>query len=214
MTGPVEKSARLSRFVDVFAIRFHIELLQMGGKPRQRLRIGNDQRRVGRWRKLRFQMPRRAERSGRFFLPGRPCMEIHRVRPAENFFKPMEPEAKAKRHGPHHRGGRVAPSDKIPDIKRGEIARWIVHRAFFTGDGDEMFFRIKAHLLDAGPYELFIRQGLQGRSRFRDDHNDRLFEVDPAQDAVRIVGIDVRDEVDAMARPGKWLHGDRERSWP
>ena len=126
----------------------------------------------------------------------------------QNLLEPVESKAKAESDSADHRSGRIAPSNKIPDIKRCKITRRIVHRAFFSGHGDKMLLRIKPHLFDPNSDKLFISQRFEGRSRFRDNNDEGLFQIDRIQDAVRIVGIDIRDEMDPASRTPKRLQGD------
>ena len=114
----------------------------MGGKAEKRLGIRNDRNCWIDGESCGSRSLRRAERSGRLalWLAVKAWWSISWA-PRKISLKSVKAQSKSRADAAHHRGRRIAPPDKIPHIKRGEIASRIVHRALFSRDGDEMVFR-------------------------------------------------------------------------
>ena len=70
-------------------------------------------------------------------------------------------EPKTEHHSPNHGRHTVAPPDIIKHVKGAEVPLRVVHWAGLTGDGNKVFFGVKACLHISSPDNLLVGKSLQ-----------------------------------------------------
>ena len=107
----------------------------------------------------------------------------------------LRPERQGQHRAADGGGGGVAAADVVVHEEGGEIVIALGQRRGFAGDGDHVLGRVKTRLGQSILDEGLVGQRLQRRSGLRHQHEQRVRDVDPAEHARRIVGIDVADEL-------------------
>lgn len=201
---PGRPADRLACQRHALAVRFHVELLNIGREPLQPLIVG-DERDGGPAHAAPPEEPDQPQKQGQIALRRRGQeMPVHRRRALEERPEPLRPDGDGQRQA-DRRPDRIASADPVPEAEDAALIDAKLRGPFQIG-GDRRQMRPMldpaggepfAHRARVG-HRLLRREGLGG------DHRHRRLRVEPGQHVGQVRAIDIGDEMHTrpvMIRP-------------
>ena len=185
---------RLAEAVDGFTVALHVQLLKMGRKTAQSLRVWKN-RGGGIAQHIALVNANQSIQHGGI-LPqvGVLCQPVSLGSAAEEVGEDLGAKGK-RQHAAAHAGGRGEPTaDVVIHEESRQIVGRLGQRRGLGGDSDHVMCRVQTgfgkRVLDKG----FIGQRLQRGAGFGHQHEQRVGQIQIAQDTGGVVGINIRDE--------------------
>ena len=186
---------RLAKAVDMLAVGFHIELLQMCREAAERL--GIRQHRSGRVaQNVAFvHADERIEHGGIFQEFGFLRRQIRLMRAVKKSGKHRRSEGQRQHHTAYTGSGGIASTDIIVHEESREIITGLCERGCLTRDSNHMLCGVQPGVSERILYEGFVGQGLQRSAGFRHQHKYGVPHVNGLEHARRVIGVNIADEV-------------------
>ena len=185
---------RLAEAVDMLAVGFHVELLQMRREAAERL--GIRQHRSGRVaQNVAFvHADERIEHGGIFQEFGFLRRQIRLMRAVKKPGEHRRAEGQGQHHTAYTGSGGIAPTDIIVHEESRKIITGLCERGCLTRDSNHMLCGVQPGVSERILYEGFIGKGLQRSAGFRHQHKYGVPHVNGLEHARRVIGVNIADE--------------------
>ena len=199
-----------------FAVRLHVELLQIGGKAREPLVIGDDGM-GGASQHIAMPHAQEAHQRGDVFIERRLAkMRVDVEAATQKLHEMIGPDADRQSQS-DRRPQRIAAADPIPKAEHAlgvdaELRRFVQPR----GHGGEVLWhrRLAERGDDARPRAGGVGHGLLRRESFRRDDEQRARKIERLQRVGKIGAVDIGDEMRSRPRAAIGRQGPRRHRRP
>ena len=191
---------RLAVGADQLAIRFHLQLLQIGHQQPQPLVIGKDRARLAAKLLAVEQVGEGREHRRVGLRLGEPEMTVHLGRAFEQFLERLPAQRQRRREADRRPQGIAAADPLIERQDAGFVDAEIDRRLRAGGDGDDPAVGIlDPRLHQPAQRRLQVEQGFGGRKRLRHGDDQAGFRVERVDRVVERLAVDVRQHTNAVA---------------
>ena len=200
--GAGRERQRRAAPVDALAVAFHLELLQEGGQPLQRLRVGRD---AAAREAVEVAVPDvdEAEQHRHVALDRRAReVLVHRARAGEQLAKALGADRDRDRQA-DRRPERIAPADPVPEAEGARDAE-ARRRLDVARRGDEMLVDPRAAAGDEPlPRRLGVGHRFLRREGLAGDDEERLVGGEAGERRRQVGAVDVGDEMEREVARGE-----------
>ena len=181
----------LTEAVDGLAVGLHVQLLEMGRKTAQCLRIGQHGGGGIAEDIALVHADESVQHGGIALYIGVLCESVGLGCACQKLVKHLRAEGEGQHSAAHSGGGGVAAADIVVHKEGCEVAGVFGQRRSLAGDCQHMLCRVKPGLLQCVLHKGLVGQGLQSSAGLGNQHEKGVCHVDLAEDTGCVVRVNI-----------------------